>query len=80
MSLVIIQVLVTKEVAEESGLTLNKLTPTGTSVLVEGELAATPEGTKQVGPTAPGVVVVGSCVIQMWCSTHVSNWLRATAT
>ncbi len=41
------QVMVTKEVAEASGGALNKLTATGTSVLIEGELAATPEGTKQ---------------------------------
>lgn len=42
------QVMVTKEVAEACGTALNKLTATGTSVLVEGELAATPEGVKQV--------------------------------
>lgn len=38
----------TKEVAEAVG-GLKNLVPTGTSVLVEGELTATPEGTKQVG-------------------------------
>ena len=40
--------MVTKEVAEACGTALNKLTATGTSVLVEGELTATPEGVKQV--------------------------------
>jgi hypothetical protein len=40
--------MITKEVAESVG-GLKLLTPTGTSVLIEGELAATPEGTKQVG-------------------------------
>jgi asparaginyl-tRNA synthetase len=39
--------MVTKEVAEEIG-GLKKLTSTGTSVLIEGALAKTPEGTKQV--------------------------------
>jgi len=42
-----LQVMVTKEVAAELGTALNKITATGTSVLVEGELTATPEGTKQ---------------------------------
>ncbi|KAG1674615.1 hypothetical protein FOA52_001864 [Chlamydomonas sp. UWO 241] len=42
-----IQVMVTKEVAEASGMVLGKMVATGTSVLVEGVLAATPEGTKQ---------------------------------
>lgn len=37
----------TKEVAEAVG-GLKKLVPTGTSVLIEGQLAETPEGTKQV--------------------------------
>ena len=41
--------MVTKEVAESVG-GLKALTPTGTCVLVEGELTPTPEGTKQVGP------------------------------
>ena len=40
--------MVSKEVAEELG-GLKKLVPTGTAVLVEGLLAETPEGTKQVG-------------------------------
>ena len=40
--------MVSKEVAEEVG-GLKTLVPTGTSVLVEGHLEATPEGTKQVG-------------------------------
>lgn len=40
--------MITKEVAESAG-GLKVLTPTGTSVLIEGELTATPEGTKQVG-------------------------------
>lgn len=38
----------TKEVAEEVG-GLKALTATGTSVLVEGRLEASPEGTEQVG-------------------------------
>ena len=46
------QVMITKEVAEAAGMTLSKLSATGTSVLVEGVLVATPEGTKQVGPPA----------------------------
>lgn len=40
--------MVTKEVAESVG-GLKKLVPTGTCVLIEGTLAQTPEGTKQVG-------------------------------
>lgn len=39
--------MVDKEVAEEVG-GLKKLVPTGTAVLIEGVLAETPEGTKQV--------------------------------
>lgn len=42
-----IQVMVTKEVAEASETALGKLTATGTSVLIEGELVATPEGKEQ---------------------------------
>ena len=42
-----LQVLVTKEVAEEIG-GLKDLVSTGTSVLIEGHLVATPPGTKQV--------------------------------
>lgn len=42
-----VQVLVTKEVAEEIG-GLKDLVPTGTSVLIEGHLVETPAGTKQV--------------------------------
>jgi hypothetical protein len=41
--------MVTKEVAEAVG-GLKKLVPTGTCVLIEGNLAETPEGTKQVRP------------------------------
>jgi len=41
------QIMVDKEVAEEVG-GLKKLVPTGTAVLMEGVLAETPEGTKQV--------------------------------
>jgi hypothetical protein len=40
--------MVTKEVGEAIG-GLKKLVPTGTCVLIEGLLAETPEGTKQVG-------------------------------
>jgi hypothetical protein len=43
------QVMLPKEVAEAASTALNKLSATGTSILVEGELVATPEGTKQVG-------------------------------
>lgn len=39
--------MVTKEVAEEIG-GLKNLVPTGTSVLIEGELTQPPEGVKQV--------------------------------
>lgn len=39
--------MVTKDVAEAVG-GLKKLVPTGTCVLIEGNLAETPEGTKQV--------------------------------
>lgn len=42
-----LQVIVNKEIAEAFGTTLTKLSATGTSILVEGELNATPEGTKQ---------------------------------
>mmetsp|Transcript_36164 Transcript_36164/g.106823 ORF Transcript_36164/g.106823 Transcript_36164/m.106823 type:complete len:658 (-) Transcript_36164:132-2105(-) len=56
-----IQCMVTKEAAEASGMALNKLTPTGTCVLIEGELAATPEGTKQaVELKATKIVHVGT--------------------
>ena len=41
-----LQVLVTKEVAEAFG-GLKDLVSTGTSVLIEGHLVATPPGTKQ---------------------------------
>lgn len=43
--------MVTKEVGEEVG-GLKKLVPTGTCVLIEGLLAETPEGTKQVCSTS----------------------------
>ncbi len=43
--------MVPKEVGDEVG-GLKALTPAGSSVLVEGRLEATPEGTKQVGPWA----------------------------
>lgn len=39
--------MVTKDVGEAMG-GLKRLVPTGTCVLIEGELAETPEGTKQV--------------------------------
>jgi hypothetical protein len=42
-----LQIMVTKEVGEAVG-GLKKLVPTGTAVLIEGTLADTPEGTKQV--------------------------------
>ena len=42
------QVMLTKEVAESSGFSLKLAAPTGTSLLVEGTLARTPEGTEQV--------------------------------
>lgn len=42
-----LQVIVNKEVAEAFATTLTKLSATGTSILIEGELNATPEGTKQ---------------------------------
>uniref|UniRef100_A0A7S0US18 asparagine--tRNA ligase n=1 Tax=Polytomella parva TaxID=51329 RepID=A0A7S0US18_9CHLO len=42
-----LQVMVPKEVAESHD-GLGKLVPTGTSVLIEGELSRTPEGTKQL--------------------------------
>lgn len=41
------QVMVTKEVASESGFSLKDLVPTSTAVLIEGELTETPPGTKQ---------------------------------
>jgi len=56
-----LQAMVTREVAEAVG-GLKRLTPTGTAVLVEGELAATPEGTKQaVELKALRLVHVGAC-------------------
>lgn len=42
-----LQAMVTKEVAEAAG-GLKELVSTGASVLIEGVLARTPEGTKQV--------------------------------
>ena len=40
--------MVDKAVGDAVDMALSKLSATGTSVLVEGQLAATPEGTKQV--------------------------------
>lgn len=56
-----LQVMITKEVAEKhTG--LKKLVPTGTSVLVEGTLTETPEGTKQaVELKASQLLHVGLC-------------------
>ncbi|KAL4434001.1 hypothetical protein ABPG75_000442 [Micractinium tetrahymenae] len=55
-----IQIMVTKEVAEEVG-GLKSLTPTSTCVLIEGVLAQTPPGTKQkVELKATKVVHVGT--------------------
>jgi hypothetical protein len=45
--------MVTKEVGEAIG-GLKKLVPTGTCVLIEGLLAETPEGTKQVRADTAG--------------------------
>ena len=45
------QVMLTKEVAEAGDITLKAAVPTGTSVLIEGELSKTPEGTKQALPS-----------------------------
>lgn len=45
------QAVVPSEVAEAVG-GFSSLTPSGTSVLLQGELTKTPEGTKQVGPLA----------------------------
>lgn len=56
-----IQVMVSKEVAEAVG-GLRKIVPSGTSVLVEGELSATPEGTKQaVELKATSICHLGEC-------------------
>lgn len=44
------QVMLGKEVAESSGFSLKLAVPTGTSLLVEGMLLKTPEGTEQVQP------------------------------
>lgn len=54
------QVMVTKDAAAESGFALKDLTPTSTCVLIEGQLAETPPGTKQkVELKATRVVHVG---------------------
>lgn len=58
-----VQVMVPKGVAEEIG-GLKVLTPTGTSVLIEGTLDATPEGTKQVR-IAPMRPMCMQCVTQV---------------
>ncbi|MEW5309490.1 MAG: hypothetical protein WDW38_001377 [Sanguina aurantia] len=56
-----LQVMIDKTVAEPSG-GIKKLAGTGVSVLVEGHLAATPEGTKQaVELKATSIVHVGEC-------------------
>lgn len=47
--------MVTKEVAEAVG-GLKSLVSTGTSVLIEGVLSETPEGTKQVGGSEPAML------------------------
>ena len=57
----LVQVKLTAEVAAEVG-GLKEVTGTGTSVLIEGELAKTPEGTKQkVELKATRVVHLGRC-------------------
>ena len=43
------QVIIPKAVADDVG-GLSKVTPTGTSLLIEGRLEETPEGKKQVAP------------------------------
>lgn len=45
--LLLLQIMVDKGVAEAAGATLKELVPTSTCVLVEGQLAETPPGTKQ---------------------------------
>ena len=65
--------MVTKEVAEAVG-GLKNLVPTGTSVLVEGELSATPEGTKQVqAPVAFACVSECVCMLVRACM-HTCVW------
>mmetsp|Transcript_1355 Transcript_1355/g.3194 ORF Transcript_1355/g.3194 Transcript_1355/m.3194 type:complete len:586 (-) Transcript_1355:115-1872(-) len=57
-----LQVVVDKAVAEASGFSLKDCCPTGTSVLVEGVLSKTPEGTKQaVELKATAIKYVGKC-------------------
>ena len=36
---------------------LKKFSPTGTSVMVRGEIKATPEGVKQASPTSAGALL-----------------------
>lgn len=48
------QAIVPAEVAEPLG-GLKELTPSGTCVLLEGQLAETPEGTKQVSSRSAGL-------------------------
>jgi hypothetical protein len=58
--------MLSKEVAEAVG-GLKLITPTGTSVLVEGELSPTPEGTKQVCVCECVCVCVCVCLCVCQC-------------
>ena len=52
-----LQVMLTKEVAEADGYSLKTAAPTGTSLLVEGELTKTPEGTEQVSSASTSSIL-----------------------
>jgi hypothetical protein len=56
-----VQVMVTKEVAEEIG-GLKQLTATSTCVLIEGVLAETPAGTKQKVRECCHAVLAAACI------------------
>jgi asparaginyl-tRNA synthetase len=70
--------MVTKEVAEEVG-GLKKLVPTGTCVLIEGTLAETPPGTKQVrrGGRRRGAAVGGTQQRRVPLQQPAANWCVA---
>lgn len=70
-----VQVMMGKEVAEQVG-GLKLLTPTGTSVLIEGELTPTPEGTKQVCTCSAACALAS---IQLQACTRLSSCMCVCA-
>jgi hypothetical protein len=82
LTMACLQAMVTKEVAEAVG-GLKQLTNTGSSVLLEGELAETPEGTKQVGEASRSSKGQNEgprpFYAQIKLSSHEASYSRLTA-